>query len=120
MYRKHKAKHFDDNNKINNTMKSLIFIIMTVIILLNRTGSVLSYFTSSASITNVFTIAGTYIVEFDSNGGDGTMQNQEIFCGVQTSLNTNTFTRTDYYFTGWNTASDGSGKAIAMLKLYRT
>ena len=91
MYRKHKAKHFDDNNKINNTMKSLIFIIMTVIILLNRTGSVLSYFTSSASITNVFTIAGTYIVEFDSNGGDGTMQNQEIFCGVQTSLNTNLY-----------------------------
>ena len=59
--------------------------------------------TSSVSIT------------FDGNGAtSGSMSNQ-VFNATGTStnisgrLNPNTFTRTGYYFAGWNTAADGSG-----------
>ena len=51
-----------------------------------------------------------YFVHFDSNGGTGTMSNQEFIYDTPTEpLTTNTFTRTNYVFRGWNTESDGSG-----------
>lgn len=51
-----------------------------------------------------------YFVHFDSNGGTGTMSNQEfIYDTPAEPLTTNTFTRTNYVFRGWNTESDGSG-----------
>lgn len=55
-------------------------------------------------------------VTFNSNGGSGTMPNQSA-C-VSTNLNSNTFTRTGYSFSGWNTAADGSGAAFANNALY--
>ena len=48
-------------------------------------------------------------VIFDSNGGTGSMSNQIFTVGVSQNLQVNTFTRTGYTFTGWNTQSDGSG-----------
>ena len=48
-------------------------------------------------------------VIFDSNGGTGSMSNQIFTVGVSKNLQANTFTRTDYTFTSWNTQSDGSG-----------
>ena len=47
-------------------------------------------------------------VNFNANGGTGTMDAQNLgqFGGV---LNFNTFTRANYDFNGWNTAADGSG-----------
>lgn len=52
----------------------------------------------------------TYTIHYDANGGTGTMSNQEfIYDTPAEPLTTNTFTRTNYVFRGWNTESDGSG-----------
>jgi uncharacterized repeat protein (TIGR02543 family) len=53
----------------------------------------------------------TKTVTFDNNGGTGTMTDEVD--NVPTALNTNTFTWAGHAFTGWNTASDGSGTAYA-------
>ncbi|HNC73122.1 MAG TPA: InlB B-repeat-containing protein, partial [Chitinophagales bacterium] len=53
----------------------------------------------------------TKTVTFAANGGVGTMSNQSA-CSI-TNLTTNTFTRTGYTFSGWNTAADGSGTAYS-------
>lgn len=49
------------------------------------------------------------ILAFNANGGTGTMPNQTIVYGTATNLSANTFTKTGYTFTGWNTKADGSG-----------
>ena len=54
-----------------------------------------------------------YTITFNANGGEGSMEPQRFEVGVDTALNTNTFTRNDYKFTGWNTAADGSGATYA-------
>lgn len=48
-------------------------------------------------------------VNFNANGGSGSMSSQVFEKGVPQTLNSNTFTRTGYGFTGWNTKADGSG-----------
>ena len=48
-------------------------------------------------------------IEFDANGGTGTMNDQEIHCGIPTSLTPNAYTKTDYVFYGWNTSANGTG-----------
>lgn len=54
-----------------------------------------------------------YQVAFDANEGSGTMTNQDFTYGAAaTALTTNTYTRTGYYFLGWNTNADGSGTAF--------
>ena len=53
---------------------------------------------------------GTVWVFFNSNGGQGTMQNQAFTRGVPAPLTANAFTREGYYFTHWTTLSDGSGR----------
>ena len=50
-----------------------------------------------------------YIVVFNSNGGTGTMLDQELIYGTPEALSLNIFTRGGHVFTGWNTESDGSG-----------
>jgi len=55
----------------------------------------------------------TWTITFDSNGGSGTMSAQDIIQGQKEALDSNTFTRSLYTFTGWNTASDGSGTSYA-------
>lgn len=52
-------------------------------------------------------------VTFIVNGGEGSMDDQSIESGIDTVLNTNTFTREGYTFTGWNTSEDGTGTAYA-------
>ena len=54
-----------------------------------------------------------YTITFNANGGEGGMEPQRFEVGVDTALNTNTFTREGYKFIGWNTAADGSGIAYA-------
>ena len=51
----------------------------------------------------------TYTVEFNNNGGTGTMPNQVISPNTPTKLDANTFTRPGYIFDGWNTQADGNG-----------
>lgn len=57
--------------------------------------------------------ANTYTVQFDANGGTGTMSNQPFTYDVAQNLSENTYTRTGYNFTGWNTAADGTGTTYA-------
>ncbi|MBV7392412.1 InlB B-repeat-containing protein [Enterococcus sp. ALS3] len=52
--------------------------------------------------------ANNYIVKYDANTGTGTMDDQTFTYDVGQNLITNTFTKTGYTFTGWNTAADGS------------
>ena len=58
-------------------------------------------------------ITNQYTVVFDKNGGSGTMSNQSFVYGTAQDLIANTYTRTGYTFTGWNTAANGSGTAYA-------
>jgi len=55
---------------------------------------------------------GTHTVTFDGNGNDGgSMSNQTA--SSPTALTANGYTQTGCAFTGWNTASDGSGTSYA-------
>ena len=51
-----------------------------------------------------------HTVTFNSNGGTGTMSAQTA--NVPTALTANTFTRTGYTFSGWNTAAGGAGHRL--------
>ena len=52
----------------------------------------------------------TLNVVFNSNGGTGTMPDQNfVINGGSKPLSKNLFTRTNYVFRGWNTMPDGSG-----------
>lgn len=53
----------------------------------------------------------THTVTFDANLGTGSMASQTA--GQETNLITNTLTRANYEFVGWNTEADGSGFAYA-------
>ena len=52
-------------------------------------------------------------VIFDANGGIGEMLPLTFVPGETKVLTANTFTKENYRFTGWNTATDGSGDAYA-------
>ena len=51
------------------------------------------------------------IITFDKNDGSGTTLTQTVPYGSSATLNANSFTRTGYSFSGWNTKTDGSGTA---------
>ena len=53
------------------------------------------------------------VITNDANGGEGNMGTQTVNPGVSAALPANTFTRADYYFSGWNTNADGTGTAYA-------
>lgn len=55
----------------------------------------------------------TYTVTFNANGGSGTMSQQSFASGVAQGLKQNTFKRTGYSFTGWNTDQNGAGTAYS-------
>ena len=51
-----------------------------------------------------------YYLHFDANGGSGSMADQKfVINDPLTPISTNTYTRTNYEFRGWNTAANGSG-----------
>lgn len=52
-----------------------------------------------------------YTVTFNANGGEGSMDAQTVPASTDTALTANTFVRTGYDFTGWNTVADGTGTA---------
>ncbi len=54
-----------------------------------------------------------YTVEYDSNGGDGRMEDQDRTYDDKTALTTNKFIFEGKTFNGWNIAADGSGTSYA-------
>ena len=55
----------------------------------------------------------THTIHFDSNGGNGTMNDQAVNEFEPTALQSNAFVREGFVFEGWNTAADGSGDFYA-------
>ncbi len=68
-------------------------------------------FSADITLYAQWTALPNHTVIFNSNGGTGSMGNQ--INNVSTALTLNSFTRTGYSFSGWNTASNGSGTAYA-------
>ncbi len=58
-------------------------------------------------ITYTYKYIKTYEIQFNANTGTGTMLNQQMEYGVPENLDTNTFTKVDYVFTGWSTTEGG-------------
>ena len=61
--------------------------------------------------SQTLTLSSQLRVRFDANGGEGTMAAQTFEAGVSQAITANTFTRSGYTFTGWNTNADGSGSS---------
>lgn len=55
--------------------------------------------------SNPETPKATYTIIFDANGGSGEMKAQTAESGSEITLAANTFTRTDYTFSGWATSA---------------
>ena len=73
-------------------------------------------FSANITLYAKWTALPNHTVTFDSNGGTGTMTAQTA--NVPTSLTLNTFTRTGYSFSGWNTAANGTGTSYANGAIY--
>jgi len=54
-------------------------------------------------------ISNTYFVYFHPNDGEGSIVSQPFIEGVEQPLDSNTFIKNGYFFTGWNTKIDGMG-----------
>ncbi len=55
-----------------------------------------------------------YTIKFNGNGStSGSMSNLAMVYGTAKNLTANTFVKTGYTFSGWNTKADGSGTAYA-------
>ncbi len=82
---------------------------------INRDDAVNLYFFESTEKANEWAVKvnlvfrrNTFTVQFNSNGGEGTMSNQSFSYGKTQKLTKCTFTNTGYKFTGWSTSKDGS------------
>lgn len=69
--------------------------------------------TSSCSASISIPALAPATITFNANGGSGTVAAINTYVGVANTIPSNSFTRTGYTFSGWNTASDGSGTAYA-------
>jgi uncharacterized repeat protein (TIGR02543 family) len=52
--------------------------------------------------------SNTYTVNYNANGGTGTMEPSTFTRGTAQALRPNTFTRSDYVFSGWATTAGGA------------
>ena len=57
--------------------------------------------------------ANTYRIVFDSNGGTGSMDVQMLTYDNKANLLSNSYSRSGYTFSSWNTEIDGSGKSYS-------
>lgn len=65
------------------------------------------------TLLEAHSIANRYQIAFDPNGGTGKMAKQDMVYDQPQNLASNTFTRENYAFVGWNTKADGSGSPYA-------
>ena len=90
--------------KIHNKLFTTLRIVLTLFLLLATfVGCGGDGGDGSAPDTEKFTLF------YDANGGEGEMDSQTAEDSAEITIAQNAFTRTDYNFTGWNTAADGSG-----------
>lgn len=102
------------NVRTRNIGISFVLAVFMLCAILTANSEALSaYFTDIKNANNPFSVDAEYTVTFDSNTGTGTMPAQIVSYNVATPLNANTFTKTDYVFTGWNTNANGTGTAYA-------
>ena len=68
-------------------------------------------FTAGAGDTWMYAlwIPNKYTVTYDSNGGSGSIAADTVYYGSSYTTKSNSFKRTGYSFSGWNTKSDGKG-----------
>ena len=90
--------------------KLIIIIILLTIISVLLPISYSKYHSSFKSTIKLNNRKPNYIIKFNSNTGTGTMQDMYLTYGISANLNPNTYEKTGYIFSGWNTKSDGSGK----------
>ena len=76
-------------------------------------GNALTMPAANISVTCTGDVPNTYKVAFKSNGGSGSMADQAFTYGVAQDLTSNAFSRAGYFYSGWNTKSDGSGTAYS-------
>jgi uncharacterized repeat protein (TIGR02543 family) len=73
-------------------------------------------FTGGATFYAQWTVATapstTATITFNANGGIGTMAPETETLNASAALTTNTFTRTGYTFTGWNTTASDTGTSF--------
>ena len=70
-------------------------------------------FNGSATFYAQWTVsATTATITFVANGGKGTMSPETETLGVSATLTTNSFTRTGYTFSDWNSEANGSGTSF--------
>lgn len=71
--------------------------------------------TTISGYTTSCTPPADVTVTFNANDGNDkpATATQTILYNEETALDANTFSRTGYHFTGWNTAADGTGAAYA-------
>ncbi|MEY4296561.1 MAG: hypothetical protein RL016_407 [Actinomycetota bacterium] len=67
---------------------------------------------ASSVFINITLNIPTYVVTYDANGGSGSITASSAQ-GARALSNGSGFTRSGYNFTGWNTAANGTGTAIA-------
>ena len=74
----------------------------------NGTQNVTTFFTNVTYVNGTLTVTPKiYTITFDSNRGEGDMPTQGAILDDYVSLRLNTFTRTGFEFTGWNTNANG-------------
>lgn len=67
------------------------------------------YLPYGCKILNLYPVfeASTFIISFDSNGGEGNMDVQSGVCDTKLNIAHNTFLKTGYVFGGWSLVKDG-------------
>lgn len=93
-------------------MRKGIFTLALLLTLMLGVGTVSA---TEVPDTTQSTATGVYstTISFQANGGMGTMANLSVNSNGETKLTANTFSRSGFIFTGWNTKADATGTAYA-------
>ena len=74
----------------------------------------------TASIRDSFKKVGKkYTVKYDSNGGTGNLDEQEVRAGFSVTLKENNFTKENYHFAGWSEQKSSGGTIYSAGSKYR-